>query len=143
TDGHSFVVGLPNRSVFTDQQEQWLSVFREYPLTPLQRRILVCGMNEREISQEDIYGAIKTRNRDVYDREVTGLRNAHILVQIRTQIQARNFATQHRIQKSRVGRFKVQLPTSSKVEPVLAVFVGNLPPNATANEVKLLFESTG
>lgn len=143
-DGHSFAVVLRNRSVFTDQQEQWLSVFREYPLTPFQRRILVCGMNGREISQNDIFGAVKTRDRDVYDREVTGLRNAQILVQIRTPTQAKMAAIQRGIDRSQVGRFSVQVPKSSKViEPVLAVFVGNLPPSATPEAVKLLFESAG
>jgi len=143
-DGASFTVALPNKSVFTEQQEQWLSVFREYPLTPLQRRIVLCGMNDREISQSDIYRAIKTRDRNVYDREVTGLRNAGILVQIRTPIQARNLAERKGVHRSEVGRFRVQVPKSRRPpEAVLAVFVGNLPVSVSEEELRRVFQIVG
>ena len=143
-DAATFSVVLANKSVLTEQQEQWLAVFKEYPLTALQRRILVCGMNDREISQDDIYQAIKTKDRTVYDSEVTGLRNAKILAEIRTQVQARAYAKGRNVKPSQVGRFVVQLPSSQAVEDdVATVFVANLELGVTAEVIRPLFESVG
>lgn len=143
-DSVSFSVVLTNKSIFSEQQEQWLTVFREYPLTPFQRRILVCGMNGREISQDDIYQALKTTDRTVYDREVTGLRNAKILAEIRNQLQARKLAKTVKSKPSEVGRFVVQVPSSAAVdENIATVFVGNLPAGTTAEQLRSIFESVG
>lgn len=144
SDSASFSVVLPNRSVFGERQEQWLSVFRGYPLTTLQRRIIVCGMEGREISQDDIFRAIKTRDRDVYDREVTGLRKSQILTEIRTNAAAKTLAVARGVKGSEVGRFSVHVPSSTRLsETVFAVFVGNLPGNASEDELRRVFQSVG
>lgn len=38
SDSTSFCITLTKKSVFTEQQEQWLSIFRQFDLTPLQKR---------------------------------------------------------------------------------------------------------
>jgi hypothetical protein len=111
SEGTSFTITLPHRSVFSAQQEQWLLMFQQFNLTPLQKKILVLGMNDREVSPSDIYKAINTKDRNTYDFEVTGLRVAGILIEIRTNVQSTRYARANRIPKSDVPRFKVQLPT--------------------------------
>lgn len=145
SDNTSFCVVLPKKSVFTEQQEQWLSIFKQFDLTPLQKRIVICGMDDREISQSDINKAMNNDELLVYNREVSGLRNSGILIEIRTNPQAVSYAKHNRISKSLVPRFKVQIPSSPLVgaESNLTVFVSNLPSSATTQEIQRHFETCG
>lgn len=144
SNSHSFVVTLNNKSVFTEQQEQWLSVFKQFDLTPLQKKIVVCGMNNNEISPHDIYKAMNTEDRNTYDREVSGLRNSGILMEIRSNMQASNYAKQYKIKKTFVPRFKIQIPgTTTMTESKLGIFVSSLPLDITTDELKRHFESCG
>jgi ATP-dependent DNA helicase RecG len=144
SDSTSFGITLAKKSVFTEQQEQWLSIFKQFDLTPLQKRIVICGMNGREITQQDIYKAMSTNDLSVYQREVSGIRNSGILVEIRTNPQALSYSKQTGIDKALVPRFKVQIPASPRVtESNLSVFVSNLPYSISPQEVRTLFESCG
>ena len=107
-----FTVTLFNKSDFTPIQQEYLHLFSKYKLTTIQKRILVAGMNDKELSPSDIYHAMNTKDRDTYDKEVTFLRNQKLLEQIRTNIQAQDFATTQKIDKRKVARFKVQIPNS-------------------------------
>lgn len=144
SDPTSFGVTLTKKSVFTEQQEQFLSIFKQFDLTHIQKRIVICGMDEREISQQDIYKAMSTDDPNTYQREVTALRNSEILMEIRTNPQALAYSRQRRIRKALVPRFKVQVPKSPLVsESNLSVFVSNLPYSVTVQEVQRHFESCG
>ena len=85
-------------------------MFQQFDLTTLQKRILVLGMDEREISPAEIYRALNTRDRNIYDRQVTALRNARILLEIRTNPAATGIARRNRISKEEVPRFRVAIP---------------------------------
>jgi hypothetical protein len=144
SESTSFSITLPKKSVFTEQQEQWLSIFKQLDLTPLQKKIIICGMDERDISQQDIYKAMNTEDLNTYHREVMGLRNSGILMEIRTNSQANAYAKQRNITKALVPRFKVQIPRSANItESNLSVFVSNLPYAVTSQEVQRHFESCG
>jgi ATP-dependent DNA helicase RecG len=144
TDSTTFSVTLAKKSVFTERQEQWLSIFKGFDLSTFQKRIVICGMDEREISQQDIYKAIGTDDLSIYQKEVSGLRKSEILIEIRTNPQALNYSKQHRINKAVVPRFRVQIPGSPPpAQSGLTVFVRNLPFSATQQEVQSLFESCG
>lgn len=105
-----FTVTLFNKSVFTAEQYNFLSLFANHTLTTLQKRILIAGMNEKELSPSDIYHAMNTKDRNTYDREITGLRNKKLLLEIRTNPNAAAYAKQHKMDKHKVPRFKVCLP---------------------------------
>jgi len=109
----SFKVTLLNRSIFTPQQEAWLTLFESFSLSRLQKRIVVRGMGGEALSKSDIYESMTTNDRDTYDREVTGLRNADILREVRTNPNATQYAKQNNIEKDRVPRFKVFPPPES------------------------------
>jgi ATP-dependent DNA helicase RecG len=104
-----FAVTLENKSSFSAQQEQWLLMFQQFNISPLQKRILLVGMGDREISPADIYKAIG-KDRDTYDKEVTGLRNAGLLVEIRTSAAAKQYADSRKVLKNTIARFRVQIP---------------------------------
>lgn len=144
SDLNSFVVTLNNKSVFTDQQEQWLAVFKQFNLTTLQKKIVVCGINDSELSQQDIYAAMNTEDRNAYDREVTGLRNSGILREVRSNASANVYARNKGIDKSAVPRFKVEIPRKvSTAESNLCVFIKNLPYAIREDEVRRYFETCG
>lgn len=105
-----FSVTLPHKSVYTEQQLQWLKLFESFDLTRFQKKIVAMGISEREISPRDIYKAMNTDDRNTYDREVTGLRAAGILIEIRTNPAAAAYAKRHKISKQKVPRFKIQPP---------------------------------
>jgi ATP-dependent DNA helicase RecG len=110
TDLNSFTVTLFNRSVFNDQQRFWLSMFDKYELSRNQQRIVVAGMNGRELSPLDIYRAMNTRDRDTYDKEVSSLRKTGVLQEIRTNPQASKISQQTGQAKITIPRFKVVIP---------------------------------
>lgn len=143
-----FRVTLPHKSVFSAPQQEWLGLFPA-GLTPHQKKIVLLGMNGREISPADIYRALTKNDRDLYDREVTALRKANILVNIRSNAAATTLAEQQNIPKQQIPRFKVQPPADpqvvklSSLDERLAVFVGNLPTSVTETEIKQTFERCG
>lgn len=109
---HSFTVTFTHRSVFSQQQQHWLEQFGQFDLTPLQRRIVVLGMAERAISRRDIVQAMRTDDRDTYDRAVTYLRKNRILTEISTNPNATQLSKSQSIPKDQVPRFKIQVPGS-------------------------------
>ena len=114
SSGSSFSVVLSNRSVFNQREEEWLSVFRSQELSRLQKRIVVAGMDGKELSPDDIYHAMNTEDRDTYDFEVTGLRKSNVLTQIRSTTSAQQIAKSKRIVKSKIPRFRVSQPVTAK-----------------------------
>jgi ATP-dependent DNA helicase RecG len=104
-----FSVSLHSSTIYTPQQLEWLRIFDRYNLSRLQKRIVVLGINEREISRHDIRKAIQTPDRDVYDQEITPLRESGILVETRTPQAAKLYAIQQKMDRDKVGHFKVVL----------------------------------
>ncbi|MEI6410736.1 MAG: ATP-binding protein [Bacteroidota bacterium] len=105
-----FTVTLFNKSDFTPLQQEFLKLFNSFKLSSPQKRILVAGMDSNELSPFDIYSAINSKDRNTYDREVSSLRNSGLLIQIRTNIQAKNIAFKLRKDKEKIPRFKVVIP---------------------------------
>lgn len=70
-------------------------------------------MDDQAISPLDIYKAMNTDDRNTYDREVTGLRKAKILVEIRKNSEASAYAKRKKISKQKGPRFRVQIPQKS------------------------------
>lgn len=105
-----FTVTLFNKSDFTPIQQEFLKIFADFNLSSPQKRIIVAGMENEELSPWDIYKALNTNDRNTYDREVTFLRKAGILTQIRTSVQAKSLAQKLQNDKQKIPRFKVLIP---------------------------------
>ena len=73
---------------------------------------MLLGMDGHEISRQEIINALNTEELQIYNEEVTFLRNQKILEEIKTNPQALRYSKLHKIPKNQVGRFKVKLPQS-------------------------------
>lgn len=149
SDETSFTVTLYNKSVFSKDQLSWLSLFEKINLSSYQQRIIIAGMQGRELSPDEIYKAMNTSDRDTYDKEVTGLRQAGLLSEIRTNAQASQIARATKQKKGSIARFRVIMPGSIvefPVKPILVagkVVVFDLPVDTTGEEIKALFSQYG
>jgi ATP-dependent DNA helicase RecG len=160
--GQSFSIVLSNKSLFTQREEDWLSLFQFARLSRLQKRIVVAGIDGKELSSEGIYRAMNTNDRDTYDLEVTGLRKSRVLHEIRSGSAAQQMARSKRIPKEKVPRFRVssqaskvgtvqaekELKTSSFIRRELfpeetGIFVGNLSNEATEADLRGVFQRFG
>lgn len=104
-----FTISLYNAQVYSPKENEFLRMFDRYNLSKNQKKIVLLGIEGRELSADDIYKAMNNRDRDTYDREVTGLRNFGILQAIRSNVQATEYSKLNKIHKSKVPRFKVSI----------------------------------
>jgi RNA recognition motif-containing protein len=96
---------------------------------------------------------MNTNDRNIYDREVGALRNANVLVEIRSKASAFQYAKRRGVSQSSIARFRVRLPGPQTVdlssqartrrEAKRSVVVRNLNANVTPLEVESLFTSVG
>ncbi|MCR9166610.1 MAG: ATP-binding protein [Phaeodactylibacter xiamenensis] len=107
---NSFKITFNNSSIYTDKELTYLKLFDSFDLSNNQKKIVLLGMKNKEISPNDIYSAMNTNDRNTYDREVTVLRNNKILKSVRTNQEATNLARKNRIAKNKIGRFKIAIP---------------------------------
>ncbi len=145
SDSNSFRMTLFQISVFSSKQEQWLALFAAHQLSSPQKRIVALGMDGKAISRNDILAAIGTTDRDIYDREVTGLRRAGILFEIRSNYEATNYAERHDLRKNDVPRFEVRVPPP-KVAPAVSatqVFVKGRSPDIMEEDLSIAFSAFG
>ncbi len=105
-----FSITLFHKSVFNQHQQAWLSGFEPFGLSARQKRIVVLGIDGNEISPGEIEKALNTKELRIYNEEVTYLRNKGILVEIRTNSQANQFAKKQNILKKQVKRFIAKIP---------------------------------
>ena len=110
----SFSIILFQQAIYSQTEEAWLSLFKEFQPSRLQKRILVAGINGQPLSARQITQALNSNDRDVYDQEVTELRNAGILVEIRNNAAAAALARQKNVAKNVVERFKVLTPDDAR-----------------------------
>ena len=106
-----FTITLYNTPVYSPKEHEFLQLFDRYSLSKNQKKIVLLGMQNKELSPDDIYKAMGTNDRDTYDKEVTGLRNFGILLSIRSNVQASQYGKLNNFPKSKVPRFSIVIPT--------------------------------
>ncbi len=106
-----FTVKLFNQAIYTNKQQEFLNMFARFNLTNNQKKIVLLGIEGANIAQYDIYKAMNTRDRNTYDREVTGLRNMNILKQIRKNSSANFISKSKGIPKEKIERFQIRVPS--------------------------------
>jgi len=144
SDSNSFTITLPHKSVYSVREIEWLKIFDNFNLSRLQKKIVAIGIDGREISPDDIYKAMNTDDRDTYDREVTGLREASLLIEIRSNVEANRMSKRDQIPKREITRYKIRIPEIVNPEEISrGVFVANLADSVTADLLRALFEKYG
>jgi ATP-dependent DNA helicase RecG len=142
-----FSITLYHKSVYSIKEQQWLALFDKFQLSNEEKKIVVLGMNEREIAPKDIYSAISTQDRNINDRTVTTLRVKGILIEIRTNIQATTISKKTEKPKQEITRFKVQLPdenitTQDKADDY-GIFIANIPNDFNERKLREVFSAYG
>ncbi|KJU81811.1 transcriptional regulator [Candidatus Magnetobacterium bavaricum] len=140
-----------NRS-FSEEQLQWLRLFKNEKLTHRQKRIILLGMNGDDISPNDIYHALSTDKDVIYNIQVNPLREIGILKEIINTYSAGLIAKASNIHIRDVKRFRIVPPGTDLTLPTVykdkyhieqAVFIYNLSDDATETDLRRLFGQLG
>lgn len=110
SNGLWFSVTLNNKTVYSNRQQEYLKLFAKSNLTNNQKKIILLGIDDKEISPADIRNAINSVDLLTYNIEVTELRKSGLLVEIRNNVSAKNLAYKLRKPKDQITRFKVKKP---------------------------------
>ena len=113
SNGSSFTLALRQQSMFDTKQLDWLALFGGLSLSKQQRQVVVLGMHGRQISQNDIFNALRTDDRLVYQREITPLRESGVLVEVARRSRTQQIAKTKGVAKADVPRFKVTTPSAT------------------------------
>lgn len=124
-----FTIALTHKSIYSEREQLWLSLFRQFDLTQHQKRIVIAGIDDRPLSPSMIYQAMGSNDRNLYDRSVSVLRNLGILDEIISNAEATRLSRSKNKPKSEIERFIVVKPSLIKqVDSVSTkVFVYDLP----------------
>lgn len=138
SEHNCFRIVLHHKSVYSQKEQVWLNLFSSYELDSDQKRVVIAGMENKEISPKDIYDSLRTDDRNRYDKCVTALRIKGILEQIRTNASATQLAKNNKVKKNTISRFKISLPTDEATQEytVAKVFVYNIPDGCTQDMIR-------
>ncbi|MEA5458560.1 ATP-binding protein [Arcicella sp. LKC2W] len=112
SNGLWFRVTLSNKTIFSTKQVEWLLQFDNFNLSKNQKKIVLLGLGDKQISSNDIFKALNISNTETekFTQEVTVLRTKGILTELMTSQQAYNVAKKLKKNKKDVPRYKVRLP---------------------------------
>ena len=110
SNGLWFSVTLNNKTVYSQRQQEFLRFFSKSNLTNNQKKIVLLGIDDKEISPADIKNAINSTDLLTYNTAVTELRKNGLLVEIRNNVNAKTLAFKLRKPKDQIARFKVKRP---------------------------------
>lgn len=141
---NSFKIVLHHKSVYSQKELDWLKLFEDFELDSDQKKIVIAGIDKKELSPKDIYGAIRTDDRNRYDKCVSGLRVKGIMDEIRSNSAATLLARKNKVNKQAVARFKISIPKDEKEEyNNNKVFVFNLPDKCDSDRLEKEFALFG
>jgi ATP-dependent DNA helicase RecG len=103
-------ITLYNKCEFSFAQQLFLRQFEQFPLSIMEKKVLVAGMNDKELSPSDINKVLNTEDREICQSIVDSLRDTGLLIQFRSKMQARSIAFKLQQDKLQIPRFKVALP---------------------------------
>lgn len=133
-----FTIAMNHKSIYSDREQMWLSLFDGYDFDQYQKRILIAGIDGRKLSPAIIYAALGSNDRNLYDRSVTTLRVSGVLKEIHTSDYASRLAKETGKQKQDVYRFEVVAPDKGKTQVDVSnkVYVYGLDPDIDAVTIK-------
>ena len=110
SNGSWFKVTLKNKTVYSQKESEWLSLFSKYALNKNQKQIVLLGIQGKEISPADIKKVLSSEDLLTYNTEVTELRTKGVLEEFRTNRTAAAIARKRGKKNDQIGRFKVICP---------------------------------
>lgn len=138
SEKNSFRIVLHHRSVYSQKEQAWLNIFGEFELDSDQKKVVIAGIDGKELAPNDIYGALRSDDRNRYDKCVTALRVKGIMEQIRSNAAATIMAKSQNKKKQLISRYKIVVPEVEKTEgySLAKVFVYNVPDGCDAERLK-------
>lgn len=133
-----FTITLEHRSIYSERELLWLSLFNEYDLDQYQKRVVIAGIDGQKLSPAMIYAALGSNDRNLYDRTVTTLRIRGILKEINTADQATRLSKETKRSKQEIFRFSVVTPDKTKSATNISnkVYVYNLSSETDKESIK-------
>lgn len=124
-----FYMSMTSSSVYSERELLWLGMFKDIEPNIYQKRVIIAGIDGRELSPNMIYAAIGSGDRTLYDNTVTTLRVRNVLTEILTSNQASIKARKEKIAKQDVARFVVSVPKPKAQNTNISkkVYIYNLP----------------
>ncbi len=110
SNGLWFRVTLFNKNLYSEKELVWISHFKQFDLTANQKKIVVLGMNEKQLSTNDIMKALNTADVELFRVEVTKLRTSKIMEELVTNEQAGKQAKKQNKEKRDIPRFRINIP---------------------------------
>lgn len=134
-----FLISLNHKSIYSEQEQVWLSLFAGQNLNQYQKRIIIAGINGRKLSPSLIYAALGSNDRNLYDQAVTTLRVSGILNEICTNSNATRIAKETKQKKQDIPRYEILTPDKITVQSDISskIFVYNLPTGISLATLKL------
>lgn len=130
---------LHHKSFFSQKEQNWLKLFQNYDLDSDQKKIVISGMFNKELSQKNIYDVLRSNDRNRYDKCVTALRVKGILENICSNREAAQRAKEKGVTKNTIPRFRIVSPNDMKKEyDSTKIFVYNLSENCVKEDLKEL-----
>lgn len=133
-----FYMSFTHSSVYSSKELLWLELFKDLDIDMYQKRVIIAGIDGRELSPNMIYSALGATDRNLYDKTVTTLRIRNVLQEICSSTTASIQARRSGKAKQDIPRFVVVTPEKIPVAEKVSnkVYIYSLPEKLTEEELK-------
>lgn len=146
-----FSITLSQQLVYTEKEKLWLDNFGGFPLSRTEKTVVRLGYNNHIISPQEIWDACGIVDTDDYRQIIENLYQLGILKRAKEDHAVIREARQKGIPRKQIHRYQVVIPSTKKPsvsqrydEPDYAkIFVGNIPPTTTEEELLQFFQKHG
>jgi ATP-dependent DNA helicase RecG len=147
-----FSITLSQQLIYTEKERLWLDNFSRFALSRDHKTVVRLGYNNHIISPKEIWDACGIVDTEYYRRLVDNLYQFGIMYKARNDWDIINEARQKRVPKKHVARYMIKIPQEKR--PVVSqtydepseyaeVFVANITPETTRNQLYDLFQQFG
>ncbi len=145
----SFIVTLFYKFIYTKEEKLWLDNFSHLELDREQKTVVKLGINSRLVSPKEIFENVGIVDTEKYRQLVESLAKLGVLDRAVSSSKATTLARKNGVSKKSIGRYRIVVPGSGKVEDVqekeengddqsdyAKVFVGNVDWNANEGDIE-------
>lgn len=147
-----FSIALSQQLIYTEEERLWLDNFSRFALSRDHKTVIRLGYNNHIISPKEIWDACGIVDTEYYRRLVDDLYQFDIMYKARKDWDIINEAHRKRVPKKHVARYMIRMPQEKRAvvsrtydEPreYAKVFVANITPETTKNQLYDLFQQFG
>jgi len=148
----SFIVTLFYKFIYTKEEKLWLDNFERFNLSREQKTVVRLGLDGKLISPQEIFDNVGIVDTEYYRLLIKSLQEMGILITEVPRTKAASIAKKESILPKSVPRFKIvtkihSVKNVSNIEKDTSdyykIYVGNLHPSITENELSKFFSQFG